>query len=166
LGLRLQFTEPAVLESKHNIKEFHSGEESLDRWLADRALPNALSDASRTYVSCVAGSAKVAGYYSLSAAEVERSVMSAKIARNMPLTIPATLLGRLAVSVEFQRQGLAERLLLDAVEKSKQASLLVATRILLVHAINEKAADFYTHYGFSRLHESDLTMGLDLKAWK
>ncbi|MEI2670536.1 MAG: hypothetical protein V9G13_05270 [Marmoricola sp.] len=65
--------QPRPIEATDNTADFDSGEESLDRYLADRALTNHLADLGRCYV-CVDGDTdKVLGYYTLSAVAVEHA---------------------------------------------------------------------------------------------
>jgi len=72
--------------------------------------------------------------------------------------VPATLLGRLAVSITHQRQRLGERLLVDALHRSRAASTSVGSVAVVVDANDESNADFYRTYGFIRFVDSPLRL--------
>ena len=82
--------------------------------------------------------------------------------RNMPKSIPAVLLGRLAVDRAWQGKGLARALLADVVRRSLRASHEVSARLVIVHAISPAAEAFYLHHGFTRLPVETPTLALDL----
>ena len=65
--------------------------------------------------------------------------------------VPATLIGRLAVSVSFRGQRHGETLLMDALHRILQHSREVASACAIVDAIDDAAIAFYTKYGFLEL---------------
>jgi predicted N-acetyltransferase YhbS len=67
----------------------------------------------------------------------------------MPDPIPVMVLGRLAVDLAHQQQGLGQALLRDAILRTIQAADIAGIRALLVHAIDEQAGQFYAKFGFS-----------------
>lgn len=154
---------PVLVDAIHDATAFDSGVPFLDDWLRQRGLKNTLSGASRCYVVCPPQSPAVIGFYTLSAGEIARIEVAGSLRRNMPDRIPGILLGRLAVDRHWQSSGLAKALLKDAVERSVAVSRQIAARILFVHAIDERAAAFYRHFGFAALPVSSLTLALDLK---
>ncbi|GAB6146608.1 hypothetical protein JCM12294_40490 [Desulfocicer niacini] len=66
----------------------------------------------------------------------------------MPDPIPALILGRLAVDQKCQGAGIGQGLLKDAVARSINVSLQIGARVLIVHALNNKAEAFYLKHGF------------------
>jgi uncharacterized protein (DUF1778 family) len=70
--------------------DFDSGEPSLDAYSRTRALSNHLQGASRCFVTC--RDRRVAGYYALAAASVQRRDAPGKVRRNMPDPVPVILL--------------------------------------------------------------------------
>jgi predicted GNAT family N-acyltransferase len=64
--------------------------------------------------------------------------------------MPAVLIGRLAVDVEFQGQGLGSYLLISALERVIQAESDVASFAIVVDA-KDGAIPFYEQYGFIRV---------------
>lgn len=127
---------------------FDSGEASLDRYLADRALANHVSDLARCYVCVESDDSRVVGYYTLSAVAVEHAQLSAQARRNAPNPVPAVLLGRLAVDRSAQGSGLGRMLVRDAILSTLAAADRIGVRLLLVHALHEDAAAFYVGLGF------------------
>lgn len=137
---------PEKLRADHGLSEFECGEPSLDDWLRRRALPNEQSGASRTYVVC-AGS-HVVGYYALGAGAVAHVEAPGRIRRNMPDPVPVMIIGRLAVHKDHQGRRIGPGLLRDAVLRTLQAAEIAGIRAILVHAISERARQFYEDCGF------------------
>ena len=75
--------------------------------------------------------------------------------RNMPDPLPVVVLGRLAVDLRQQGQGLGSALVADALR-------LCGARALLVHAIDEQADAFYRSFGFRPSPISASTLMLQL----
>lgn len=141
---------PRPIEATDNTTDFDSGEESLDRYLADRALTNHLADLGRCYVCIDTDTEKVLGYYTLSAVAVEHADLPGKVRRNAPNPVPAVLMGRLAIDTKVQGSGLGRFLVRDAILSTLAAADRIGVRILLVHALHEQAATFYEKRGFKR----------------
>jgi GNAT superfamily N-acetyltransferase len=140
----------------HRVESFKCGEEVLDRWLHAYAGQTQRRDAARTFVTAEPDG-KVAGYYTLVAAQVERAHSTARVRRGLSrhFPIPIALLARLAVATSHQGIGLGRSLLLDALERVLRASEELAIRAVAVDALNERAASFYQQFGFE---SSDLAL--------
>jgi len=156
------FDPPALLTQAHDGSGFDSGENSLDDWLRQRAWSNLQTAASRTYVVCPAGSRAIAGYAALSMGQILALETTAAMRRNMPKFIPAVVLGRLAISREWQGAGLGRALLADVLARAQRASAEVSARLVIVHPISPAAEAFYIHHGFTRLPVETPTLALDL----
>ncbi|OON34703.1 GNAT family N-acetyltransferase [Izhakiella australiensis] len=141
-------TPPVLLEKKHVTSNFHCSELSLDDWLRRSALKNQTSGASRTFVVCSSESDNIVGFYALATGSVQRHIAPGAVRRNMPDPVPVLVLGRLGVDLNWQGMGIGSGLLKDAILRSKEVSLHVGTRALLVHALSDNARDFYEHWGF------------------
>jgi GNAT superfamily N-acetyltransferase len=137
---------PELLTDRHELAAFLSGEASLDEWLRRRSRANRASGASRTYV--LAEADRVIGYYSLAAGAIAVTDVPGCLRRNMPDSIPMTVLGRLAVDQGWQGRGLGRLLLRDAVLRTTQAAAIVGMRGILVHALSPAAKRFYETFGF------------------
>ncbi len=108
---------------------------------------------------------EIAGFYTLSATSVKLGGLPEDVSKKLPRypAVPATHLGRLAVSVNHQRKGLGERLLVDAVYRSLAASTSVGSVAVVVDAKDESNADFYGKYGFIRFVDSPLHLFIMMK---
>lgn len=139
---------PRPIEPSDDTADFESGEPSLDRYLTDRAVTNHLSDLARCYVCVDNDSDRIVGFYTLSAVGVEHAHLAGRVRRNAPDPVPAVLLGRLAVDRKAQGSGLGRLLVRDAILSTLAAADRIGVRVLLVHALHERAAGFYTALGF------------------
>jgi GNAT superfamily N-acetyltransferase len=140
------------------VEGFECGKTPLDDWLVRRGLPNQRSGASRTWVVVDEEVGRVVGYYSSATASIIRSVATKRAGRNQPEDIPAVLLARLAVDREYAGQGLGAALLKHFVLKAVEVSAIVGARVLLVHAQDDEARQFYLHYDFEASPIDDLTL--------
>lgn len=152
---------PAPLSITFQLNEFDSGEAVLDEWLKRKALINQAAGASRTYVTADAQQ-RVWGFYAIAAGAVQREHASGAVRRNMPEPVPVLVLGRLAVDRRAQGRNIGVGLLQDAVMRALQVSEQVGVRALLVHALNERARQFYLRYGFEPSPHDVMTLMLRL----
>ena len=161
--MSLQLSAPIPLATTHIVADFTCGEASLDEWLKRRALPNQLSGASRTFV--VTGQdGRVYGYYAMAAGAVSHQAATSSVRRNMPDPIPVMVLARLAVDHRAQGIKLGASLLQDAVGRAVGISQSAGVRALLVHALHDRAKQFYEHYGFQESPQQPMTLMLRLGA--
>jgi GNAT superfamily N-acetyltransferase len=138
---------PEKLRAEHDVSAFDCGEPVLNEWLRRRALQNQQSGASSTYV--ILDGVRVAGYYSLAAGSVARDTAPGRVRRHMPEPVPVVVLGRLAINRAFQGKGLGQALLRDAVLRILSAADIIGIRAILVHALSERAKQFYEQHGFA-----------------
>jgi len=154
---------PQPLTASHRLDEFECGEPSLDEWLKRRALANQSSGARRTFVVLDDGG-RVRGYCALAVGAVSHDSATSKVRRNMPDPVPVMVLGRLAVDRGAQGQKLGAALLQDAVKRAVTVSSNAGVRALLVHALHERAKQFYERYGFAPSPTHPLSLMLRLPA--
>lgn len=152
---------PEPLSQHHKLDTFSCGEIVLDDWLKRRALANQVSGATRTFVVADAEHT-VLGYYALAAGAVAHQSATRAIRHNMPDPVPVMVLARLAVDTRAQGKKLGAALLRDAVTRAVAVSQNAGVRALLVHALNDRARQFYEHYGFqaSPAHPTTLMLRL------
>lgn len=150
------------LHKKHDRAQFTCGVTSLDTFLHRYANQNRRADFSRTFVAVCKGQARVFGYYSISAGQIDLAhVEDAARYPNFPM--PVVRLGRLAVDRSVQKKGLGEQLLLDALARTQRVATEMGIAAVEVHAIHEQAREFYTYYGFQTLLDDDLHLYLPIK---
>jgi predicted N-acetyltransferase YhbS len=104
------------------------------------------------------------GYYALATGAVHHQDATRSIRQNMPDPLPVMVLARLAVDMRAQGMQLGAGLLRDAVERSLAVAQNAGVRALLVHALHERAKEFYMHYGFQASPVHQLTLMLRLKS--
>ena len=153
---------PEPLIPSHSVDEFDCGVESLNDYLKQRAVGDQAAGKSRTYVILRAD--RVVGFFSLAAGSVEPENATVRAVKGQgSQAVPAILLGRLAVGVSEQEQGLGEALLLEAMRKSVAAADTIGARVILVHAIDDRARQFYIKYEFEQSPTNDLHLMLLMK---
>lgn len=152
---------PQPLDTTHQLTAFDCGEPSLDEWLRRRALTNHLSGASRTFV-VTDPDGVVRGYYALAAGALAHEMATSAVRRNMPDPVPVMVLARLAVDRRVQGGRVGAALLQDAVLRSQGVARNAGVRALLVHALHERARQFYAHYGFQSSPVHPMTLMLRL----
>lgn len=163
MSLHLRAPEP--LAAAHLLIEFACGEASLDDWLKRRAWANQQNGASRTFV-VADRDARVLGYYAMAAGAVSHQDATGGVRRNMPDPIPVMVLARLAVDTRAQGSKLGAALLQDAVNRAVAISRNAGVRALLVHALDDRARQFYEHYGFQESPQHPMTLMLRLNTLK
>ena len=158
----LQLNAPEPLLTTHLVDEFECGEIVLDYWLKRRAMTNQLSGASRTFVVADQDQ-RIYGYYAMAAGAVTHQMATSSVRRNMPDPVPVMVLARLAVDRGAQGMKVGGSLLQDAVNRAVAVSQNAGVRALLVHALHDRAKQFYEHYGFqaSPLHPMTLMLRLN-----
>ena len=145
------------LHPSHKKKDFNCGKALLDSYLHTQAK----QDVKRKLAVCFILADEennVKGYYTLSAAAVQRDLLPDGIKTKMPPSyhdLPATLLGRLAIDSSYQGQGLGEHLLLDALKRCYDTSSgSIGSMAVIVDPIDANAQRFYQNYGFILLPDS------------
>jgi GNAT superfamily N-acetyltransferase len=152
---------PEPLTAAHDISNFQNQDPKLVLWLQRRALENERTRASRTMVASLRG--EVVGYFALAAGAIECHDVTGAIRRNMPAPIPAIILARLAVDDRHQGRGLGAFLLSHALHRGLQAGELVGARVILCHATDATARQFYLRHGFVASPTQGLTVMMDLQ---
>jgi GNAT superfamily N-acetyltransferase len=157
----VQFTIDA-LNSAHDRKTFSCGVAPLDRYVKEQAGQDIKRRVALCYVACPERSHRIAGYYTLSAGEVALKEIPADTARRLPRypAVPVARVGRLAIDLEFQGKKLGAALLWDAASRALQAP--VAVFAIVVDAKDERAAEFYRHFGFIAFESKPLHLFLPM----
>lgn len=132
---------------------FDCGEVALNDYLACFAGQDGRRNIARTFIACPEeDTARIAGFYTLSAASIQAETLPDEWRRKLPrYPVPVALLGRLAVDLAFQGRGLGSILLADACRRVNAASQALAVAGIVVDAKSAAASDFYRHFGFIEL---------------
>jgi len=145
------------LGKQHDRDAFRCGVESLDNYLKTQASQDMRRKANAVFVLVPEQSAKtIAGYFTLCAFALAPGAIPEEAKKHLPRypQVSATLHGRLAVDLEFQGRGLGSVLLAEALRRAYENAALVGSSMVVVDAIDERAAEFYRKHGFIRLPES------------
>ena len=111
----------AVLNDGHDRNDFACGVESLDRYLKTQAGQDVRRKANAVFVlGRDAEPSRVLGYYTLCAMAVSQGEVPEAARKHVPRCplVSCTLIGRLAVAKDQQRQRFGSVLLADALRRS------------------------------------------------
>jgi ribosomal protein S18 acetylase RimI-like enzyme len=135
------------LLGNHDRAAFCSGVDALDQYFREHVTQDVRRHVSNCFVLLDAD-AQVAGYYTFAAASIPLAELPEGLARRLPRypSLPAGLIGRLAIDRYYQGQGLDALLVVDAVARAMRAE--PAIYALVVDAKDDNAAAFYARLGF------------------
>ena len=142
-----------LLAKIHDRSVFSCGVEALDNYLKKNCEGQDVEKRVAVCYVLTPDRKTVAGFYTLSQYSVDLVNLPHEIARKLPRypLVPATRIGRMAISQNFEGQKLGEFLLLDALHRCLQHSKQVATFAVIVDAKDEPARQFYDHFDFLKL---------------
>jgi GNAT superfamily N-acetyltransferase len=148
----------------HDRDSFDCGDPELNEFLLRHARQNHEKGGSKTFVATPADDhRRILGFYSLSPASIDYArtpaLMKKGLARH---DVPVFRLGRLAVDLTVQGQGLGGQLLLTAGRRCLLAAAQVGGVALLIDAKNERAASWYESYGAVSLLDTPQSLLLPL----
>ena len=146
-----------VLNSTHRKKEFSCGKEMLDNYLRKQANQDMKRKLSVCFVLNDKENNLLKGYYTLSNNSVSQELIPSRFKKKFPksyTSIPATLLGRLAVDNRYKQQGIGKLLLIDALRRSYDISKSIGSFAVIVDPLDKEAEKFYEQYGFIKLPDS------------
>ena len=146
----------------HDRAAFCCGDEALDRYFQTQATQDIRRRIANCFVVVEVATGRVAAYYTLSAASIPLVDLPTDETKRLPRypTLPVVRIGRLAVDRRFQRRGLGELMLMNAVHRTMQDA--AAAFALLVDAKNDQATEFYRRYGFRPVAGKHRTLFLPL----
>ena len=154
------------LSNHHDRAAFTCGVEALDRYLHHQAGQDARKGVACVYVlTSVQRPRDILGFYTLSSAVIALNDLPPEMGKRLPRYphLPATLLGRLAVSNLHKGKGIGEQLLTEALTLSLGQSRRIASAMVVVDAKDESARRFYQRYGFLRLADSPRRLFIPMK---
>ncbi|MGP1397153.1 MAG: GNAT family N-acetyltransferase [Inquilinaceae bacterium] len=148
----------------HDRKSFDCGSSDLNHYLNRYARQNHDSGGAKTFVAVSpAKPARVLGYYSISPGSIEFGkvprVLTKKLGR---YDVPVFRLGRLAVDLSVQNQGLGGDLLLAAGGRALAVAAKIGGVAIAIDAKDEKAMRWYERFGALPLLDAPLKLILPL----
>jgi GNAT superfamily N-acetyltransferase len=152
----------------HQRATFDCGNPALNHFLRTLATQYERRLLGRTCVAVrLAEPRVVVGYHTLAAGTIAYKSLPSDVARKLPRhSIPAILLGRLAVDLSAQGKGLGTALLVDAAQRALEISGILGAFAMEVLADDERAAAYYARFGFRSLLDGPQHMYLPLTTAK
>jgi GNAT superfamily N-acetyltransferase len=149
-----------AFDKSQQRQEFDCGIAELNRYVHQQMSQDAKRNIAAPFV--LLNENQVIGFYTLSASSVNVSDLPAALIKKLPKypLVPVALLGRLAVDKNYQKQGLGDFLLMDALKRAVVLSEQIAIMAVVVDAINDSASRFYQQYGFEELTANRLFLPL------
>jgi len=155
----------APLARHHDRSTFDCGVALLNEYLRRYARQNHESGGAKTFVALsVEMPTRILGYYTMSPGAMAFSRVPAVVTKKLGrYEVPVFRLGRLAVAVTAQGQGLGSDLLLAAGERALAVAQEVGGVALAIDAKDERAAAWYARFGALRLLDDPLRLVLPLE---
>jgi GNAT superfamily N-acetyltransferase len=146
---------PALLDPRrHDREQFDCGEPVLDEWLRRYAGQNRRRDTAATWVIADANDVVVA-YASVAMTGIDRTAAPAALAKGAPGTVPALLLGRLAVDQPYSELGIGTTLVAYVLATAVELNEKAACRAVVVTALNARARTWWKRLGFDLFDPQD-----------
>lgn len=148
------------LAKHHDRQNFDCGQPALNDFLRLYALQQQSRLQNKTYVACIDAD-RIIGFYCLSIGSLTFADLPVELQKRLgryPVTV--VLIGRFAVALDCQGQGLGRYLLSHALNNVCQLADIAGAVVALVDAKDDIAADFYIRMGFRRLPDSPLRLFL------
>ena len=134
------------LAPEHALESFVCGNDDLDSWLRDAGPTADRAGTARVYVWL--DDDQIIGYFAILPHSIRRADVPSAVGRGAPEVMPGFLLARLALSEDLHGQGRGGELLAGAVDMTLAAIRVGGGRVIVVDAIDDRAASFYEHFGF------------------
>lgn len=141
---------------KQDRSGFCCGVDVLDQYFIKQVTQDVRRKVAACYLAIDTKTQQIAGYYTLSAADIPLADLPAEMIHKLPRypAVPVARIGRLAVDQRYQGKKLGGALLLNAAMRALRSEIAVFA--LVVDAKDEKAADFYRHFHFSCIGATSL----------
>ena len=142
------------LAKQHDRATFSSGVQSLDNYLKTQASQDMRRKANAVFVIVrVEAPTRIVGYFTLCAYTLSQDEVPEAARKHIPRypLVSATLIGRLAVDESAQGHGVGAVLLARALRLAYENTSVVGSSMIVVDAMDERAAAFYEAYGLIRL---------------
>ncbi|MEP7321897.1 MAG: GNAT family N-acetyltransferase [Saprospiraceae bacterium] len=143
-----------AFSSSINRSNFRCGNLLLDRYFKEQAIHDFKKKIAAIFI-WLDENKKVIGFYSLSNDNIDRKEVPEEMEKKMPESFdsfPTTFLGKLAIDLNFQKDGNGRILLFDALKRAcDNSKSSIVSMAVVVDPIDLNAQEFYTTFGFVNL---------------
>lgn len=148
----------------HDRESFDCGDAQLNEFLRRHARQSHERGGAKTFIAIPTDDERrVLGFYSLSPASIDYARTPALVSKGLAkYAVPVFRLGRLAVDLRLQGQGLGGQLLLAAGRRCIHAAAEVGGVALLIDAKDNSVAGWYKTYGVLPLLDAPRSLVLPL----
>lgn len=143
-----------TLGERHVLDEFTSDRPELDAWVRGEARRAQARGMARVTVWCESDSNVVVAFYAITPTQVVPDGLTRSARAGYSGVIPGYLIAKLALSRQLMGRGLGGQVLLEALETIAAAATLAAGRLVVVDALDDRAFEFYRHFGFTPVRAS------------
>lgn len=155
-----------LLSKGHDRDGFDCGSEPLNLFIRQTARQHAERGISRTFVlveDAALAPKQILGFFSLNICQIRSESLTAEESRRLPREVAGVRLGRLAVSLAHQHQGIGRVLLVAAMGKFLDIFNSAGGIGLFVDAKDQDAKRYYEKFGFLELPSNPLQLFLPVK---
>ncbi|TSA00416.1 MAG: GNAT family N-acetyltransferase [Rhodocyclaceae bacterium] len=150
-----------LLNAQHRREGFDCGNAALNDFLLRQAGQQQRRGFGKTYVAVAEDAVSVTGFVTLSAGQVATSALPGHL--KLPrYPTPMLRIGRLAVDVRQQGNGIGRDLLAFALRLAVEFSQRVELYAVVVDAKHDKAKAFYVRMGFIACLDNPLSLYLPI----
>jgi GNAT superfamily N-acetyltransferase len=153
-----------ALSRRHDRAGFDCGVPALNEYLQRYARQNHESGGAKSFVAVAPESPNtILGYYTIVPGAIDFGKVPGPAKKGLGrYEVPVFRLGRLAVSLARQGQGLGGELLIAAGERALAVAEAVGGVALAIDAKDDRAAEWYERFGAVRLLDDPLKLILPL----
>lgn len=155
-----------LLASNHDKAAFSCGNEQLDRYLHSTATQDKKKNIAIPYVIYDKDRQKIIGYYTLSMSGINLEQLPEAIIKKLPKypIVGVTLIGRLAVDLNYKGFGWGKLIVMDAFQRSLNISKATGSFAVVVDAIDDDAIRFYQRFDFKTFPDCDCKLFRTMKS--
>jgi GNAT superfamily N-acetyltransferase len=136
--------------SLHDRAAFSSGVARVDNFLKNNSSSQQDNDLTRVYVACLDDQVEVIGYYAVNSHAIDITTLPEPVREKLPRypTIPAIYLSMIGFSENHRGKGGGSYLLADALKNCVRVADIAGSTMVVLDALNERAAKLYRQFGF------------------
>jgi len=156
-----------LLDKSFDRTSFDCGNLLLNSYLMTRARQAQTKGFNRTYVAIIEGDTDkvVQGFYAISMGQIDLSALPVEAIKSLPKhPVPVGRIGRLAVNKSMQGKGLGQELLVNALNRIRDASKAIGAFAVVVDAKDDSAKKFYEKFGFIALTNDPMSLYLPIES--